>query len=97
MKAVGLKISSGSFAGGQMKFIGPEKHSVLRGRIAKRRERIENSEAIQQFRSMRMLSEFTRAHRRIEEPKTLGQLLAEEAKEKLDAAKKVFAGVTLPV
>jgi hypothetical protein len=97
MKAVGLKISSGSFSGGQMIFAGPEKHSVLRARIAKRRERTENSEAIKQFRSMRTLSEFTRAHRKMDEPKTLGQLLAEEAKEKLDAAKKVFAGVTLPV
>ena len=94
MKAVGLKISSGSFAGGQMKFIG---HALLSERIAKRRERRENSAALTQFRSMRMLSEFTRAHQKMEEPKTLGQLLAEEAKEKLDAAKKVFAGVTLPV
>ena len=91
---MGLKISSGSFSGGQMKFIG---HALLRDRIAKRRERTENSEAIKQFRSMRTLSEFSRAHKKMEEPKTLGQLLAEEAKEKLDAAKKVFAGVTLPV
>lgn len=93
---VGIKATSGSFAslGKQIEW---KRHSALRGPFAKRMERLGNSEAIKQFRSMRMLSEFARAHRKMEEPKTLGQLLANEAKAKLDAAKEFFAGATLPL
>jgi hypothetical protein len=71
--------------------------SVLGGRIAKRRERAENSDAIKQFRRMRLLSEMRAAHRKMEEPKTLEQLLADEARAQLDKARGFFAGATLPL
>ncbi len=95
VKCVGLRVSSGSFGtlGRQVEW---KRHSVLREPIARWREGREGSDAVRQFRRMRMLSELMRAHRGAGEPKTLGEIIAQEAKAKLDKAEIVLAGVTLP-